>query len=345
MEWIQELSQNSQGALLLRTLDLAGAERFRPINELPHTLQTTAAKHKRNAQADFKDLHRISPQEAAQVAQALGFRSVICGQAIYAFDFDGLRYLLPASVLMCSVFRPFSGIVKYLLAPQGLDNLCIPYGNVAEPEMLFFFHVTGSTGIQLERARGIINSLSWAHCFPSGKRLWSSVREYARSGQLDVDLPTGELEFLGTGIPLQNDVIFLTELRIRLLKTAETPYPAYSAHTREIEFERVLHKLNKPRSQPYGRSKEMNTLLRDGFWELSDDEWNAIERTVGARLGRASTRSRLNILLRKCSQGLPWAAVSSDATKRENYRQHLARMRSNGSWDALVNCITTLREP
>ena len=189
---------------------------------------------------------------------------------------------MPAGVLMCSMFRPFAGMSKYAFAPQGLDNLCIPSGNEERPEVLFFTSARSSTGMQPENAPGILNSLSWMHAFPSARRMWDSALDHVLTGRLDLSLPKGSFSFYGRSSPA-GDRLLITELHLMLLRTEEEPFPAYSAHTRDIEFERVLHSEDRVTGGTGNPITKAALPSRAGCYTLDDDEWAQISRIAVAR--------------------------------------------------------------
>lgn len=345
MEWIQGVTWASNG-VFLRTDDGNQEEHLRPANELQSVIawpDTSSTKIK--GRTSFYDWRELSPSEVATVAHELGYPGVLAGQAFYAFEVDGIRYILPAAVLMCAMFRPFHGIAKYLFAPQGLDNLCMPHGNIEKPGLMFFVPPRKATGMQTDKAQGITNSLSWMHCFPSARQMWASVLEHAKEGRLDVTLPTGEIEYLGQGHTLASGDILILELRIRLLDTIEEPFEPFSLHTRTIEFERILHKREDPRLKR-NYSKDPTIPLRNGDWTLTDEEWAAVKGLLVLRARNDDPnqpRRFLNLQLHKLSQGLSWPMVTDSTAEQMACRNNLERVKADGRWEALIAKLTELR--
>lgn len=344
MEWIQGVEWAPSG-VRLQTITSDCNEHFRPVSEMQTLLAWQSEVSKSQGKTSFSDWRRMNQDEVAVVAQTFGFNEVRYDHAHYKFESDGKRYIVPAGVLMSAMFRPFHGIAKYLFAPQGLDNLCMPYANCENPEMLFFDTPRVATGIQLHNAQGIVNSLSWMHCFSSGRQMWCSVLEHAKRGQLDLTLPAAAIHYYGKGHQLPSGEIIIGELRIRLLEAKEMPFEHFSKHSKIIEFERILHKLDieKPK-QCY--PKDLNIPLRDGDSELSDSEWEVIKNDLirGKTAGmHENLRSILNMQLRKLSQGLRWSSVVSEDSEQYICRKYLIRWRADGRWDQLIQILTTLR--
>jgi hypothetical protein len=348
MEWICGVSGPPTGTCL-RTVDVAKDEHVRPFTALQSVFAYNGKLTKVRGNISFADWRELKPAETDAVAEELGFPPGCSGQAFYGFEAEGQRYIIPAGVLMCALFRPFHGIAKYLFAPQGLDNLCIPYGNCEKPELLFFITPRRATGMQADKAQGILNSLSWMHCFPSARQMWCSVSEYAMQGRLDLKLPIGLFQYAGSAGLLASGDVLICDFRIRLLKTEEEPIAQFSMHTKTIEFERVLHKLNTVGIAQQNNCKYLPDLtipLRDGDWTLTDKEWAAIEDIVVLinTQGRfANARRLLNLQLQKLSQGLPWSRVTIGQQEQTACRKSLNRMQVDGRWDILVKRLRGLR--
>jgi len=342
MEWICGVTYTHSG-FCLRTIDGNQAEHVRPVKELQSVLASEGKHTKIRGNTSFADWRELSTEETDDLATELGFPTGCNGQSFYKFEVEDYRYIIPAGVLMCAMFRPFHGIARYLFAPQGLDNLCMPYGNCEKPELMFFVYLRRTTGIQEEKAEGILNTLSWMHCYPSARKMWNSVPEHARLGLLDVTLPTGTTQFVGNGQLLQDRTVLISEFRIQLLKTQEMPFKSFSMHTQTIEFERILHKLENPKQYPR-QPKDNSISLRDGDWLLTDEEWSVLENIV-VRPGRGAKNARrlLNLVLQKLSQSLSWSEVSQEKWDKSIASQFLSRIKADGRWEQIISKLAEMR--
>jgi len=240
-----------------------------------------------------------------------------------------------------TVFRPFQGISRYLLSPQGLDNFCIPRTNTATPELSFYVSARGATGMQRDKATGILNSLSWLHCFPSARAMWDSLLVNARTGRLTTMLPEGSFSYYGRGIRVAEKIL-ITQLNLRLLKTTELPYPCFSNHTRVIEFERVLHKAKQEERHIHLPTKLNSLPSRQGVYTLSDDEWSTISMALDkpARGRRYHPlRVVIDAILHKLGTGLTWEQASPVQVGNTLARKTFSRMRKNGRWEVLLDLL------
>ncbi len=344
MEWICGVSYTTTG-FCLRTIDGNQDEHVRPVKELQSVLANNGNLTKIRGNTSFADWRELSTAETDDLAKELGFPTGCNGQTFYEFKVEGERYIIPAGVLMCAMFRPFHGIAKYLFAPQGLDNLCIPYGNCEQPELLFFVGVRGTTGIQTKKAQGILNSLSWIHCFPSARKMWCSVLEQTSQARLNLRLPSGAIQFTGSGRLLKHEAILISEFRIKLLKTQELPFESYSRHTSVIEFERIAQKPEKPK-QGCELKKDSSIPVRESNWEVTDDEWLALENILVIRRNYATTeraRRFLNLILHKLSQGLSWADVTDSPLEVRECSMCLFRIKADGRWEKIIAKLNELR--
>jgi|GEM_PF-2870413 Transposase and inactivated derivatives len=352
MEWIQGVEWAPSG-VRLQTITSDCNEHFRPVSEMQTLLAWQSEVSKSQGKTSFSDWRRMNQDEVAVVAQTFGFNEVRYDHAHYMFESDGRRYIVPAGVLMSAMFRPFHGIAKYLFAPQGLDNLCMPYGNCKNPEMLFFDSLRAATGIQLHNARGIVNSLSWMHCFPSARQMWCSVLEYAKQGRLDLTLPDTTIQYFSTGHVLASGDTVIQGIRIRLMETHEQPLEQFSSHSKVIEFERIPHKKDPTKSnQGYPKKTKQrypidrNIPLHDGESTLTDSEWEVVKVFLIRK--KSVVRNRdfrriVNMQLQKLSQGLTWGAVVSENSELYICRKYLNRWKADGRWEEFIQVLTGLR--
>ena len=224
MQWIDSVIWNVSGySLQVRTIQ--NEVSYPPIEELPQIFSDAPdIGRKLRGKTSFDAWRRLDHSEVVSTRDCLGFTSESIGQDFFEFSYCGESYVVPAGVLMCAMFRPFRGLSRYLFAPQGLENLFVPSGNVARPHLQFFIGARTTTGLQPDKAAGVLNCLSWIYCFPSAWLMWSSVLGNTRSGHLALDLPIGSFQFYGRGIPLGGRTL-ITDLKLTLLETIRSRCP------------------------------------------------------------------------------------------------------------------------
>lgn len=344
MNWILGVKWTSNGPVL-QLVNHDQGEHTRPLRELQSALSFASGNAKLRGRTSFSDWRRLTETEVRALSEELGFCGSVPRQTFYAFELDRRRHIIAAGVLMCAMFRPLHGISKYVFAPQGLDNLCQPYGNREKPDVLFFINPRTTTGMQADKAEGIVNSLSWMHCFPSARRMWSSALDHARTGQVNLTLPNGDIHYYGSGTGLRSGAILIHEFHIRLLETEEEPFEQFSRHTKVIEFERILHKLDTTRQKRTG-TIDATIPLRQGDWSITDSEWSIIRDDIFRKRSRGTEgniRRILDLQLEKLSQGLSWSAVAADSSVQNVCRRYLNRMTADGRWEVLIAKLTELR--
>lgn len=322
-----------------------GLSFFRPISELQHVLSLQSRKIRINCKSSFSEWCELTSVEIGDISRKLGFNEVLSNHTHYTFEFEGKRYIVPAATLMSAIFRPFHGMAKYIFSPQGLDNLCMPHGNDSNPEILFFIAARAATGMQVDKAKGILNSLSWMHCFPSGRKMWSSALEHAYQGMLRLTLPKAHIQFLVFGFELSPNEIICSELRIRVLTVEELPFEEFSKHVTLIEFERTLHKSLNPKSK-HRYEPDLSIPLRDGQTALTDAEWMQIKNIAFHRKRKIEliTRRRIiDLLLQKLSQGVTWSGVTPLRHEHAKGVMYLSAMRADGRWDNMMKLLRELR--
>lgn len=351
MQCIERLSYFA-GSYVIHTRNQDGQVGQHPITALPTILCNNEAGDRKltcKGQSSLQTWVPLSNDELTAALKTLGFTPQdhgLSGQSVYRFADGQQTFLIPIGVLMCALFRPFPGMSRYLLAPQGLDNLILPFDidNSSKPEIRFYESARGHTGLQPDKAEGILNSLSWLYCFPSARRAWNSVLEYARQGRLDMRLPIGSLSFYGRGISFGNQFL-ITELTIKLLETTEEPYPAYSQHTKLIEFQRILHA--EHRVTPL--TKKENNLPRrpdKDCYSLSDDEWQSLQPLLEkpSQIPRQfSLRTVISSILHKLGHGMPWSEVPELPFSTSLLPRTYSRMQKDGRWQILMSHLQASR--
>lgn len=351
MQCIERLSFSS-GTYRIHTRNSHDQLSHHPITSLPDLLCDERAGDRQltcKGQTSLQTWAPLTNDELTATLKTLGFspqgNSQLLGQSVYRFSERKQTFLIPIGVLICALFRPFSGISRYLLAPQGLDNFILPPDNTNKPKILFYESARGNTGLQPDKAEGILNSLSWMYCFPSARRAWNSVLEYARQGRLDMNLPIGNFSFTGRSISVGNQVL-ITELTIKLLETIEEPYPAHSEHTKVIEFQRFPH---SERSKTHAITKE-NYLPRrpcEGGYSLSDEEWQSLQPLMekASQIPRQfPLRAVIDKILYKLGHGIPWANVPGPSSSMSLYPRTYSRMQKDGRWQILMSHLQQSRD-
>jgi hypothetical protein len=336
MQWVEDVTW-APGGYKLHTRTRAGHPLVQPMSELQSVVCEPEDRGTRlRGETDFSAWQVLPADEVALIREQLGFPDGATGQDFYRFSCVGQMFVVPASVLMCAMFRPFHGMARYVFAPQGLDNLFVPASNTERPELLFFRDVRTSTEIQPHNAEGILNSLSWMYCFPSARGMWNSVLVHARGGNLRMDLPLGKLTFTGRGTPVGN-ILFVAELQLKLLKTEESPRPMFSEHVRVIEFQRIP----RSKTQPSGKlAVQLEGLpSRNGDYSLSDDEWADLKDVMNpthASPRQYELRAMIDNILEKLGKGLPWDHLSGGLRDSSPWSKTYYRMKADDRWDTLL---------
>lgn len=166
--------------------------------------------------------------------------------------------------------------------------------------------------------------------------MWNSVLIHARGGSLSVGLPLGKATFAGRGTPV-GDILFVVELQLKLLQTDEPPMPAFSRHSRLIEFQRI------PRSKtnPSGKlALQLEGLpSKNGDYSLSDAEWAELKDVMDpspAPPRQYELRGMIDGILEKLGKGLRWDRLSGGLRDSSPWSKTYYRMKADGRWDTLL---------
>lgn len=336
MQWVDGVAW-APGGYKLYTRTKAGTRLVRPVSELQSIVCEPEDRNTRlRGETDFSTWQVLPADEVALIREQLGFPEGAAGQDFYQFSRAGQTFIVPASVLMCAMFRPFHGMARCVFAPQGLENLFVPESNTEQPKLLFFRDVRTSTEIQPHNAEGILNGLSWMYCFPSARNMWSSVLIHARGGGLRMDLPVGKVSFAGRGT-MVGGILFVVELKLEVLRTEENPMPVFSEHAQVIEFRRI----RRSKTQPSGKiAVQLDDLpSRNGDYSLSDEEWAVLKDVMSPTCApprQHDQRGMINSILEKLGKGLPWKHLSGSSRDSSPWSKTYHRMRADGRWDSLL---------
>ncbi|CAG9219224.1 hypothetical protein BCAR13_410031 [Paraburkholderia caribensis] len=223
---------------------------------------------------------------------------------IYSFSCNSMKILLPSWILQRDLFSPPNTMFKYLYTIYGLECLC--YRKVSESGYSVELTPTHDKHHLLASTKHALDRITWFFSYPSANRAWKSVYDYARCGEIGLELPDAEITYSVHGNVL-GDTLFADHFRVTTLRPIEGPMDWAASAQKEFRFDERSNHDVKPRYKT-----DKNLLRKDGTFVVSDQEWLEIESMMMRTGNRTSSQNRelLNGIIQKFALGLPWSGVS-----------------------------------
>lgn len=311
-----------------RELDLLG------LHGLPDSVDS-----RRRAEVGFEEWE---PASIAEYAGAFGL-SVAKGHAheAWAFQYNRIRFVVPALVLMRALFRPNHHVLPLLFRPQSLDDTCTYAGPGLHGHIALLGGFRGSYHTR-ERA-SIAEPLSWMYCFPSARAMWASAFGASQEGRLALALPQASARMVLHGrMHAQN--FYATRLAFVSITAQEEPFEFASDHSRIICF----HVMDEAMASGFKRNKTRDDSigLRDGEHALSEEEWRVVEPIVvrGGPGFKYDPRAVVDAVLAKQCQGTSWTETTyPPGIQHTTACVAFCRWQKDGRWQQVLEVLREAR--
>lgn len=346
MDWVEGLDRHD-GRLVARAAGTDQLKRLVDLNAMRLTGMTSARL--RRARIDT-DLGTWSTSSAREYLAGFGLDlDVEERHQVFAITHDGIRYLIPALVLMQAIFRPFHLLANFLFVPHGLELLCTPDLTGNEPSVHL---MRGTLDTHSRRRASIRQPLSWFWCFPTARNCWDSCYSYACKGQLAMDLPIGSIRLVIKGKLLEG-TCYVTECSTIQVNAQEHPHEFAKDHCTLITFHDGTNlgdarRGKRSRPTPLSDSK---LLIRDGIWDLSNEEWAAIKPIVTIATSNPDSyrkhdlRFVLDGIIEKIGTGIPWQKMRYKAGDWCNAHGQYRKLLLSGQWENIRKVLAETRTP
>jgi hypothetical protein len=312
-----------------------------------HRTGTTSSRARRaRVDSDFKNWSTASAHE---YLGGLGVELHVSERhLIFSVSHDGVRYLIPALVLIKAMFRPFSQLAPFLFAPNGLELMSTPDPSCSQPSVHL---MPGVLDTHSGRTVSVREPLSWYWSFPTARHCWDSVYAWARKGHLALDLPTGKIRLVIKG-KLNGGTCYVTDCSVIRVDIEEVPYDFARNHRKYVCFHEGAS-LGDQRKGKKGRPAPLSDgklLIRGSTWSLSDDEWAAIKQIVipassnGGRNRKHDLRTLLDGIVEKVGSGVPWQKMTYKAGDWRNACGEYRKLQ-NGEWEKICSILSKTRAP
>lgn len=302
---------------------------------------------------EFTELHfaELQPTTDTDAFDRLGIpeeaRRV---QTIFRYQGVGKTFYVPSQALITGLFCQNVLARRHLLNPVGFQLL----GLLVDAQ-------DGSVDVEVstrQRTRrtkfdfspSFEAALLWTGSYPSAKRMVASVFNNALHGRFDLTLPAGKASLSFRGVHLGDEVL-VQSVMMEWVLPMEFPLMGLEGRVPRLIVcrPRVPAKRGIQRRKP---STDDELFLGEAGWRLSDDEWaviSAIHPSMPAPGvdvrgdGGPRRRVKLEMVLRKFSEGLPWAKAGPTPSECMNASAFWRSLRKDGSWDRIKQYLREAR--
>ena len=255
----------------------------------------------------------------------VGLPGIACDHRVWSVRIGEFEAVIPAHALFQSLLRPGKYVLQEIFRPQSIDGICTMIDGVPMPTVSWPDARTSADSVSF---RG---PMTWLHCFPSARRMASSIYDLAGAGVLGCELAQGRLTAVLHGTR-KDDCLYVTKLTITAISTSESPFPFAEGLSGEICTFKANERMAKANSLP----------LRADEYRLSDEEWMLLGHLLPWRENRVHpARDLVDAMLRRLCQVAGRSDVDR-AVARAASSAHI-RWTRNGHWAAFESQLCSLR--
>jgi hypothetical protein len=252
------------------------------------------------------------------------------GQLVFSFQDRGTEYLVPAIVLIRAMFRPLRHLAPMLFHPTSLELVsaptCADSGFCAELAL-------PTVDERYNEAVATKALFTWLWAYPSAKRMWNSLYQWALQGILGITLPLGTVRAVFHGIA-RGKRVAVTEMRVMQITTAERSHLEFLPATNVF----TLHASAIPTRMPQGSfEKQLMEQRREQAQPLTDAEWDWVRDLFVSEglcpLRRWEPRATLDGILRKLLTGNSWRSTTYQVGDWRHAATTYRNWKSRGLWE------------
>lgn len=276
---------------------------------------------------DFEGWRLLDVEEANAYPQAFGIQADMLNHQVFEFYCGIHIYHVPAIAVIRALLRNKARLMSAMFQPQGLDNAVTP---VFDGERFSTCVLPGSAHHELHPAY-----LTWLYAYPSARRMFHSIFQYALKSQLGVMLPCCVIEIRPRFNALHrlHKIRYVTDLNIITIKTGERPLGFFDTKFSFIRFYRGT-----------GGTKLFTAIgdipiASSEYANLSDSEWADIELIFDGARFKHDLRSLLNGILHKIVSGKSWRQCTYQTGSWSNASNLYQVLMKDGKWLQILSVL------
>lgn len=255
----------------------------------------------------------------------------------WTFKHEEMRVVLPALALIRALIGEHPTCFSRIFRPQSLDDI-YEYAPTKAMEQVRVSKLLGTTSM-IDRAE-LRRRLTWFACFPSARQAWASVYRHAKSGRLDIALPTVTVNAWFRGHRHKGN-FYTTKLQIEDIIANEAPHEFAKNCPAKLDF------IGKGRRimQSTHLYESIEIPLRGKESSLSDGEWERVRPIFSKDPSQELSRRELvDAILLKMATGLSWRALEKSQGKNKGTTSACYyRWRIDGRISVLLETLKELR--
>lgn len=249
---------------------------------------------------------------------------------------------VPAVALMRAFFKPISDVLPQVFRPANVDAISHLNYSTHPPSVCiddkYCSKKFGSTRDGLYQA----NHINWLQLSTSARKAAQSVHINSLNGKLRLELPDATVRLILHG-ELINQVLYVTQVTLVSAKVS-----AEDSITKNDELF-IFHAMAEGVRSATASVKNYKVTSRpDGFSDVSDTEWNFIEKfllpTKKNNL-RHSQREILNRILYKLSSSVSWEAAATAELSKADLTTAFRRWITSNRLQPALDYLNASRQP
>ncbi|MFM0652213.1 hypothetical protein [Paraburkholderia sediminicola] len=277
--------------------------------------------------------------DASEYLQIAGLDTDLAGgHTVYAFSYNGLRFLVPAILVTKALFQPNATVFEYLYRPSALDLLLAPVLEAETVTVRLLPRLTKSHSSPSDLA---LANLGWLYCFPSARDAWNSAYSSAARGLVHVTMPRMQSHVNLRGV-LSGNTVAASTLSIRSFEPMERPFEWAG-----VQPHQFFHKPKTGRITPHARLIKPDIGQGPNGWALSEREWHSIRHLFAARNQRRTDeqiRTFVSAVLMKLGSGNGWRAVNASHGTTSKVSSFYTECCVAGRWNKIEKIVRELRK-
>lgn len=336
LRWISGIVRNPTLDLCPVVVNEWGNSQITSLENLSSDLglrgNTTAIK----CEVSFGDLE-IADAQPYLLAIGLGYLSEELGaQTVWTFSKDGMRFVLPSSLLILGAFGASKVLKESMLSPSSVSLFgAFPFmGAYSVPSMW-----ESASTMACVAARK-----SWMAISPSAAASWSSIYRNALDGRFDMRLPLGTLELMLSGHRI-GQTIFATRVRVGSVSPSDVNL-GMTQNSKLIFSPRAMSDWRATGKQPRGDARLAS--FRD--WDLSQPQWEAVQIVLSrhfatnsrpARRPLSQFRGIVEMLRYKFATGCPFNRIPANIGPWSAAMALYSVLRKKDLWNEMVLAMSS----
>ncbi|USX27241.1 hypothetical protein NHH73_02770 [Oxalobacteraceae bacterium OTU3CINTB1] len=297
------------------------------------TMALACLRHSAQAENDYLEAFGLQASPHSR-GQHLVFETTV----------NSVRYVIPALVLMRTLFTPCRYLLDTMFRPHALDQTCFIEFGAPEPALTML--ATWATEANSRRFAPWEPRLKWMQSHQSAYHMAGSVHEFAARGVIGLSMPRATISATVDGVR-NGDDFFVTKCMLITIVPQESPI----ANMAPMPLIVAHHKPRFLAKEHPGRQLVSSAPVPthpDGSLDLTDDEWIILRPIVvrnSASRYQHCPRMLLDGVLAKMASARAWKKMKYKVGNWMNASHTHQALRKSGAMDEVMKFLNASRSP